>query len=144
MILTFLLCGSYLTMKMAHGLWWGLLVLPPLSGETCAGYVTMWQVGKEGGRGSRRDGVAGEGESGEVSVSVDELDEGEGEGRRGGGYGGGSSAGSNSGGAEGCGLWLVEEEEPFCLGGKVRRRTSWVEQAWHREGLLRRAQNAWA
>ena len=38
--------------------------------------------------------------------------------------------------AEGCGLWLVEEEEPFCLGGKVHRRTSWVEQAWHREDLL--------
>ena len=46
------------------------------------------------------------------------------------------SAGSNSGGAEGCGLRLVEEEEPFCLGGKVHRRTSWVEQAWHREDLL--------
>ena len=57
---------------------------------------------------------------------------------------GGSSAGSNSGGAEGCGLWLVEEEEPFCLGGKVHRRTSWVEQAWQRECLLRRAQKAWA
>ena len=52
--------------------------------------------------------------------------------------------GSNSGGAEGCGLLLVEEEEPFCLGGKVHRRTSWAEQAWHREGLLRRAQKAWA
>ena len=52
--------------------------------------------------------------------------------------------GSNSGGAEGCGLLLVEEEEPFCLGGKVHRRTLWVEQAWHREGLLRRAQQAWA
>ena len=50
----------------------------------------------------------------------------------------------NSGGAKGCSLWLVEEEEPFCLGGKVHRRTSWVEQAWHREGLLRRAQKAWA
>ena len=45
---------------------------------------------------------------------------------------------------EGRGLQLVEEEEPFCLGGKVHRRTSWVEQALHREGLLRRAQKAWA
>ena len=51
---------------------------------------------------------------------------------------------SNSGGVEGCSLRLVEEEEPFCLGGKVHRRTSWVEQALHREGLLRRAQKAWA
>ena len=34
MILTFLLSGSCLTMKMARGLGWGLLVLP-LSGETC-------------------------------------------------------------------------------------------------------------
>ena len=30
---------------------------------------------------------------------------------------------------------LVEKEEPFCLEGKVHR-TSWVEQALHREGLL--------
>ena len=30
---------------------------------------------------------------------------------------------------EGRGLQLVEEEELFCLGGKVHRRTSWVEQA---------------
>ena len=52
--------------------------------------------------------------------------------------------GLNSGGAEGRGPWLVEEEEPFCLGGKVCRRISWVEQAWHREGLLQRAQKAWA
>ena len=47
----------------------------------------------------------------------------------------------------GCGrswLGLVEEEYPFCLGGKVHRRTSWMEQAWHREGLLRRPQKAWA
>ena len=48
--------------------------------------------------------------------------------------------GSNSSGAEGCSLWLVEEE-PFCLGGKVHRKTSWVEQALHRracsEGLKR-------
>ena len=46
--------------------------------------------------------------------------------------------------AEGGGLWLVEEEEPFCLGDKVHRRTSWVEQTLHREGLLQRAQKAWA
>ena len=45
---------------------------------------------------------------------------------------------------EGRGLQLVEEEELLCLGGKVHRRTSWVEQALHREGLLRRAQKAWA
>ena len=42
---------------------------------------------------------------------------------------------SNSGDAEGRDGRLVEEE-PFCLGGKVHRRTSWVEQALHREGLL--------
>ena len=52
--------------------------------------------------------------------------------------------GSNSGGVEVWGLWLVEEEEPCCLGGKVHRRTAWVEQALYREGLLRRAQKAWA
>ena len=34
---------------------------------------------------------------------------------------------SNSGGAEGCGLRLLEEEEPFQLIGKVHRRTSWAE-----------------
>ena len=46
------------------------------------------------------------------------------------------SRSGRSGGAEGRDLWLVEEEESFCLGGKVQRRTSWAEQAWHREGLL--------
>ena len=51
MTLTFLLSGSYLTMKIAHGLGWGPLVLPPLSGETCVGYMTMWQVGTEKGEG---------------------------------------------------------------------------------------------
>ena len=51
MILTFLLCGSCLTMKMARGLGWGPLVLPPLSGETRVGYMNLWQVGREGGRG---------------------------------------------------------------------------------------------
>ena len=52
--------------------------------------------------------------------------------------------GSNSRGAEGHDWWLVEEEEPFCLEGKVHRRISWVEQALYREGLLQRAQKAWA
>ena len=54
MILSFLLSGSYLTMKMAHGLGWGPRVLPPLSGETC------WVHDRGGGAGgSRGDGVAG-------------------------------------------------------------------------------------
>ena len=52
--------------------------------------------------------------------------------------------GSNSRGAEGHDWWLVEEEEPFCLGDKVHRRTLWVEEASRREGLLRRTQKAWA
>ena len=51
---------------------------------------------------------------------------------------------SNSGGVEGHHRHLVEEEGSFCLGGKVHRRNSWVEQALHREHLLRRAQKAWA
>ena len=50
---------------------------------------------------------------------------------------------SNSGDAEGRDGRLVEEE-PFCLGGKVHRRTLCMEQALHREGLLQRAQKAWA
>ena len=83
MILTFLLSGSYLTMKMAHGLGWGPLVLPPLLGETHAGYLT-WQGGKEGGGRVGEMGYRAEGESGEVSVPVGELDEGEGEGWQGG------------------------------------------------------------
>ena len=58
--------------------------------------------------------------------------------------GSGLVCGSNSGGAEGHHWWLFEEKEPFCLEGKVHRRTSWVEQAWHREGLLQSAQKAWA
>ena len=44
--------------------------------------------------------------------------------------------GLNSSGAEGRDRWLVEEGEPFCLGGQVHRRTLWVEEALHREGLL--------
>ena len=59
MIPTVLLSGSCLTMKMAHGLGWGPLVLPPLSGETCVGYMTVWQEGKEVGRRTRGDGVVG-------------------------------------------------------------------------------------
>ena len=51
--------------------------------------------------------------------------------------------GLNSSGAEGRDRWLVEEGEPFCLGGKAHRRTSCVEQALHREGLLRRSQKPW-
>ena len=42
----------------------------------------------------------------------------------------------NSSGAEGRDRQLVEEGEPFCLGGQVHRRTLWVEEALHREGLL--------
>ena len=51
--------------------------------------------------------------------------------------------GLNSEGAEVHDQPLVEEEL-FCLWGKVHRRTSWVEQALHKEGLLRRARKAWA
>ena len=41
---------------MAHGLGWGPLVLPPLSGETCVAYVTVWQGRKEEGKmGSIKD-----------------------------------------------------------------------------------------
>ena len=46
MIPTFLLSGSYLTMKMAHGIGWGPLVLPPLSGEMC--WVCDHVAGGEG------------------------------------------------------------------------------------------------
>ena len=86
MILTFLLSGSCLTMKMAHGLGWGPLVLPPLSEETRVGYMTCVAVGegrRKGESGRWESGV--EGESGEVFGSVGELDEGEGEGWWGGG-----------------------------------------------------------
>ena len=66
---------------MTHGLGWSPLVLPLLSGETCAGYVTLWQGGRKGGEGeSGRWGGGAEGESGEISVPVGELGEGEGEG----------------------------------------------------------------
>ena len=85
MIPTFLLSGSYLTMKMAHGIGWGPLVLPPLSGEMC--WVCDHVAGREGsgeGESGRWDSKV-EGESGEVSGPVGELDEGEGEGWR---YGG--------------------------------------------------------
>ena len=130
MILTFLLSGSYMTMKMAHGLRWGPLVLPPLSGETC------WvcdRVAEGEGRGEGELGRWGSGveaESGEISGPVGEL------GRRG-------LAGWRVGRGSNSGLRLVEEE-PFCLRGKMQRRTLWVEQALHREGLLQRAQKAWA
>ena len=50
----------------------------------------------------------------------------------------------NSSGAEGRDRQLVEEGESFCLGGQMHRRTLWVEEALHREGLLQRAQKAWA
>lgn len=55
MILTFLLSGSCLTMKMARGLGWGLLVLP-LSGETCWVRDCM-----AGGLGSREEGLGSRG-----------------------------------------------------------------------------------
>ena len=87
MILTFLLSGSCLRMKMAHGLRWGPLVLPPLSGEICVEYVTVWwrRRGKgRGGRESQGEGVAVEEESGEVSESVGKLHEWGGEGWQGG------------------------------------------------------------
>ena len=60
LILTFLLSGSCLTMKMARGLGWGPQVLPPLSGETCwvCDHVAGgW--GEKGGKGTQGDGVAG-------------------------------------------------------------------------------------
>ena len=72
-------------MKMAHGIGWGPLVLPPLSGETC------WvcdRVAEGEGRGEGELGRWGSGveaESGEISGPVGELDEGEGEGWQGGG-----------------------------------------------------------
>ena len=59
MIPTVLLSGSCLTMKMAHGLGWGPLVLPPLSGETCWVHDPVEGAGEEEGRRSRGDGVAG-------------------------------------------------------------------------------------
>ena len=76
MILTFLLSGSCLTMKMARGLGWGLLVLP-LSGETCwvRDCVAGWL-----GRGEEGLGEWGHGDekgSGEVSESAGEFSEGE-------------------------------------------------------------------
>ena len=58
MTLTFLLSGSCLTRKIAHGLGWGPLVLPPLSGETCWVHDPVEGAGEEEGRRSRGDGVA--------------------------------------------------------------------------------------
>ena len=74
MIPTFRLSGSCLTMKMAHGLEWGPLVPPPLSGEAC--WVRDHVAGEEGsGEGeSGRWGSGVEGGSEEVSESVGELD----------------------------------------------------------------------
>ena len=85
MILTFLLSGSYLTMKMACGLGWGPLALLPLSGEPCRVHDRVAGGGRKGWGESGRWGSGAEGESGEVSGPVGELDEGEGEGQRGGG-----------------------------------------------------------
>ena len=66
-------------MKMAHGLGWGPLVLPPLSEETRVGYVTCVAVVEGRGKGELgRWGSGVEGESGEVLGSVGVLDEGEG------------------------------------------------------------------
>ena len=71
MSLIFLLSGSCLTMKMAHGLRWG-----PSGPATSLRGNMCWVC----------DPVAGGGGAfKEVSVSVGELDEGEGEGQRGGG-----------------------------------------------------------
>ena len=70
MIPTVLLSGSCLTMKMAHGLGWGPLVLPPLSGEMC--WVCDHVAGGEGS-GEEDSGRWGSGvkeESGEVSRPV--------------------------------------------------------------------------
>ena len=62
MILTFLLSGLCLTMKMARGLGWGPLVLPPLSGESCTDPVGTDPVaeGKERGEESGRWGSGAE------------------------------------------------------------------------------------
>ena len=73
MTLTFLLSGSCLTRKIAHGLGWGPLVLPPLSGETCwvCDHVAGGEGRGEGELGRWGNGV--EGESGEVLGSVGKL-----------------------------------------------------------------------
>ena len=143
MILTFRLSGTYLTMKMARGFGWGPLVLPPLSGDR-VGYMTLWQGGTEVGRGNRGDGVVGfRGSQERFLGQLESWMKGK---ERVGGWRveRGLSVGQTPGpGAEGLGLQVVEEE-PICLGGKLHRRTSWVERALHREGLLQRAQKAWA
>ena len=72
-------------MKMARGLRWGPLVLPPLSGETCWVQDHVGGGERRGEVESGRWGSGVEGESGEVSGPVGELDEGEGEGWRGSG-----------------------------------------------------------
>ena len=78
MILTFLLSGSYLTMKMAHGLGWNFWSCHLSQGKR-VGYMTV--VVRWGGAGRRRgDGVAGSRGSQESSRPLAELDEQEGEG----------------------------------------------------------------
>ena len=53
MILTFLLSGSYLTIKMVLGLGVGAGPSGPTTSlrGTCVGYLILWQGGKEGGVG---------------------------------------------------------------------------------------------
>ena len=74
-----------MTMKMAHGLGWGPLVLPPLSEETRVGYATCVAVVEGRGKGElgRWDSRV-EWESGEVSRPIGQLDEGERKGWQGG------------------------------------------------------------
>ena len=91
-----------------------------------------------------RGGSGVEGASGEVSGQVGELDEGEGEGWRVAGREGARPRVELLGRVRKVSDLRLVEEEPICLGGKLHRRTSWVERALHREGLLQRAQKAWA
>ena len=75
MILTFLLSGSCLTMKMAHGLQWGPLVPPPLLGETCLVRDHL-AAGEGRGEGELEEWGSGvEKDSGEVAKSVGEFSE---------------------------------------------------------------------
>ena len=72
-------------MKMAHGLGWGPLVPPPLLGETCL-VCDHVAAGEGRGEGELEEwGNRVDRDSGEVSESVGELDEGEGKGWQGGG-----------------------------------------------------------